>query len=770
MYQPSLQTKLIAASALIFGAALLFFLAVPAVGAASSLFGGATESAGQVVLVSDASNMSPADDYSGVEFDDANGTLFSTLATLAADYDVTDDSCGGGSPRFQIAVDTDANTVSNGNIFVYMGPSPSFTGCAGAASTGNLIGNEDAGRWDYTQLGGPLGGYSGAPANVLAGTILSINIVVDSSWSAAATGGDSEQTVNIDNVVINSNTYTFAEEAETVTVTIDKYVEGAQATALSANGASFPMQTTYSADNIGSGTDVPFEIGPVGYNSPNPYEAITAEMTSGANYAVSEVTGGEVVAESCDAEQPFALSGYTTGDTLEEAAAGTPTMTAPAFTDIMTDKYVIVWNDDCAIAPIPDSVSVTIVKYVGDEHATAENASGTTFDFIADYTFTNEAFPSGISGSDPYQIGPVGNNTANAYEAKTLEFEPGADYATHEVMNDTVGASCEEGKPFALAGYSSGESMEEAASSTPSMTAPDFMDLQSSKYVIVWNEDCSLTPEEPGMVKVTISKFINGMMASSTATSTPSFTMNATWDAENIGPGTGSYALSPVGFNSPNAYEAVTADMTAGADYMTNEVLGTNVGASCEEDKPYALGGYKTGDSLAAASSSASTMIAPAFTDIQSDKFVIVLNVTCPNGSIGGDVEGDQGTLAVTSIDAVDTSATADNTYENGWEYVFHITVPTDESGIAMKFSNWTDGTNTFATANNMRISSAQADNGGATITVTAADTYTIPDLNMITDLNLSMPGIQVEVMVEVKIPVGTPNASYTTNYGVRSQ
>ena len=271
------------------------------------------------------------------------------------------------------------------------------------------------------------------------------------------------------------------------------------------------------------------------------------------------------------------------------------------------------------------------------------------------------------------------------------------------------------------------------------------------------------------MVTVTINKFINGMMASSAASSTPSFPMTATWNAANIGAGTGTYALSAVGYNSPNAYEAITADMTAGADYTTSEVLGTNVGASCEDGKPYALGGYKTGDSFAGAVSSTATTTAPAFTNIQNNKYVIVWNVTCPNGTIGGDVEGDQGTLAVTSIDAVDTSATADNSYENGWEYLFHITVPTNEPGIAMKFTDWTSGANTIPVANNMRISSAQA-SSTSTVTILAADTYTIPDLNMITDLNPSMPGIQVQVKVEVKIPVGTSNASYTTNYGVRSQ
>ncbi len=620
MHRTALHTKLIATAAIALATMILFF-GVNAADAASSLFGGATQAGGTVTLVSNGGNESAADDYSGVEFDDANGTLFSTLATLAADYDVTDDSCGGGSPRFQIAIDTDANNVSNGNIFVYMGPSPSFTGCVGAASTGNLIGNEEAGRWDYTQLGGPLGGYSGAPAGVLSGTILSINIVVDSSWSAAATGGDSEQTVNIDNVQINGSTYSFTPAPSTVTVTIDKYVDGAQATALSANSASFPMSSTWNDPmGIGSGSGT-YALSTSGFNSANPYEAITSEMQQGADYTTSEDTTGSVVGATCEGGQQFRLVGYSSGSTPEEAAAGEQSAVAPAFTGIQSDKYIIVWNATC------------------------------------------------------------------------------------------------------------------------------------------------VTPEEPETVQVFITKFINGQQATAQNASSSVFTMNASWnDTEGIGSGSGTYELTAPTYNTQ------TINFNDGADYATSEVTGTNVGTSCAAGKPFALSGYKYGESLAAASSSAATTTAPSFTNIQTNKYVIVLNVTCATGVIIGDVVGDQGTLAVTSIDAVDTSATADNSYENGWKYVFHITVPTDESNIAMKFSDWTAGLNTIPAGNNMRISSAQADNGGATITVLAADTYTIPNLHMTTDLNPALAGIQVEVSVEVKVPVGTPNASYSTNYGVKSE
>ncbi|MBI5044396.1 MAG: hypothetical protein HZC02_00540 [Candidatus Levybacteria bacterium] len=76
----------------------------------------------------------------------------------------------------------------------------------------------------------------------------------------------------------------------------------------------------------------------------------------------------------------------------------------------------------------------------------------------------------------------------------------------------------------------------------------------------------------PSTVKVILDKYIDGVMATSVTANSSAFPMNATWSADNIGAGSGSYNLSTVGFNSPNPYEAVTSDMTFGADYTTNEV------------------------------------------------------------------------------------------------------------------------------------------------------------------------------------------------------
>ncbi len=144
-------------------------------------------------------------------------TLWTDLDIVSSDYNVTNDNCGGGSPRYQIKVDTNNDGVSDGNVHVAIGPSPLFTGCLlGWQSTGNVIGNEDAGRYDYSQFGGsPFTTYSNAPASVVAGEAISVQLVVDGSWNAPATGGDSEQTVLFDNVLINSDLHTFDANAPT---------------------------------------------------------------------------------------------------------------------------------------------------------------------------------------------------------------------------------------------------------------------------------------------------------------------------------------------------------------------------------------------------------------------------------------------------------------------------------------------------------------------------------------------------------------------------
>src|SRR6266511_4045324 len=181
-------------------AALAVLVFVPAALAASgSLFGGASMQGNAVKLVSDLSNASTADDFSGINFTGTGVTTFASLTRLATKFNVTDDSCGGGSPRFQI-------NFGGQNVFAYLGPSPSFTGCTPntLVDSGNLIGNNDACRWDTSQIqaGTQCNTYAGALALLGSRTVTGIQLVVDSGWFFA----DKEQTVLVCDIRINGST------------------------------------------------------------------------------------------------------------------------------------------------------------------------------------------------------------------------------------------------------------------------------------------------------------------------------------------------------------------------------------------------------------------------------------------------------------------------------------------------------------------------------------------------------------------------------------
>ena len=192
-------------------------LSAPALAAAPTLFGGATPEGNAIKLVSDLSNTSTADDFSGINFSD--DMKFEDLKVLSTEYNVTDDDCGAGSPRFQIK-------VGGKNVFVYLGPAGTFTGCAKDTwlSTGNLVGTADACRVDTSQIAGGTQCSTWAAAVTLLGAqaVEGISLVVDSSWNSPSQANpaftDKEQTVLVRNVKLNGTTF-FAPVAPPTTPT-----------------------------------------------------------------------------------------------------------------------------------------------------------------------------------------------------------------------------------------------------------------------------------------------------------------------------------------------------------------------------------------------------------------------------------------------------------------------------------------------------------------------------------------------------------------------
>ena len=344
--------------------------------AASSLFGDAEIVLGGNPGTAVQIRSDDAPGWGGIYFDDMNGELFSSLGGLSTDFNVTDDNCGGGGPRFTVTV---TNGVITKNIFVYLGDHPGYDSCTANTwvSSGNLLDGAANHTLDTSQLPGGTfyDTYANAVATYGAYTIQGISVETDSGWSAVASGGDGEQTVLIDNVKI-SKLINFSYDFEVppppaeVTVTIVKYVDGVHATAGNANSLSFPINATWDATNIGAGSGS-FALSTAGFNNPNPYEATTAAMTSGADYSVSEDVTGSNVGASCADGKPFALGGYSTGST-EVAAVAAATSSSAALTNITSDTFVIVWNKKCGATLI---VKKVIVNDNGGSSAT------TTFSF-----------------------------------------------------------------------------------------------------------------------------------------------------------------------------------------------------------------------------------------------------------------------------------------------------------------------------------------------------------------------------------------------------
>src|SRR5438094_1543147 len=108
--------------------------------------------------------------FGGVAYQPRPGSFqFDDVYYFGTDFKVVTGDCGAGSPRFQLNIDKDGDGTFDGNIFVYIGPSPAFTACdplqtIGWPSTGHLVGNNDPCRYDTAQI------VSGTQCNTYNGT------------------------------------------------------------------------------------------------------------------------------------------------------------------------------------------------------------------------------------------------------------------------------------------------------------------------------------------------------------------------------------------------------------------------------------------------------------------------------------------------------------------------------------------------------------------------------------------------------------------------
>jgi hypothetical protein len=145
--------------------------------------------------------------FGGVDFTIPSGLTVAGLNNLRTDYKFVAGSCRDGSPRFQINVTTPSNETKN--IFVYIGPPPSYMGCPPNVwtNTGNLL--TPAGLVDATQIGGTFyDPYSSVQTLYGSYPVTGIQIVAD-GFSGIL------QTTHVDNVQINNTTITFEKPVPT---------------------------------------------------------------------------------------------------------------------------------------------------------------------------------------------------------------------------------------------------------------------------------------------------------------------------------------------------------------------------------------------------------------------------------------------------------------------------------------------------------------------------------------------------------------------------
>lgn len=288
----------------------------------------------------------------------------------------------------------------------------------------------------------------------------------------------------IDNVNLTSGPI----PASTVTVTIAKYLDGVMATPANAANASFSMNASWSATNIGSGSGS-FALSPTPFNSQTAYTAVTADMTSGASYSVSENAG-----TTCTNGTP-ALVGYSVGDDQASAALATPTLTVPNLTNITSNKYIIVWNKTCPAAP---TVKVHILKFLNGILATSASAAGYQFPMVATWSATNIG-----AGTGNYVLGNFFGGATVRYGADTAPMSGVVNYTTSEITKNIdptskvlpANAKCVPGM-YKLVGYSKGATLIGALLAPTTTTAPTFTGLTSDRYVLVKNITCKVHPKK----------------------------------------------------------------------------------------------------------------------------------------------------------------------------------------------------------------------------------------------------------------------------------
>jgi hypothetical protein len=444
-----------------------------------------------------------------------------------------------------------------------------------------------------------------------------------------------------------------------------------------------------------------------------------------------------ILATMASASIVIALGGFAS---FASAAAGGPTVTLSSTSTVMTHS-----------SPIPITATfsgpVTGVGLSGIDttNGTASNPSGTG----AVYTFnitpstqgtTTVMIPADIASST--SAGNAGNQASNTLSfgfdtiAPTIAQVTGIASTTSSATPSFTFSSTEAGAIGLIGGCTSATSMAAAGNNTLTFNA-----LSNGTY------DCSLSVmDAAGNTSNILPIDFNVNAASSTTgTTTPvissvavsvtgSTTATITWNTDVnsssqvfYGPSASYNAMTILNPTAVTSHTVFLGGLVDGSLYHFDVTSGNTGGMATSSDMTFTAG---TG--------STSTTSTP---------------------------------LAVTGISTIQGNATADGTFADGWQWVLHFTVPTNESFFSMKFGDFTNGSSgTIPAKNDILFYSPQSSNAstqGTGLTETDNNYTQILDLNG--DTSTSTAGRQIDIFVNVAVPSGTPIGTYSTTFGALS-
>lgn len=149
------------------------------------------------------------------------------------------------------------------------------------------------------------------------------------------------------------------------------------------------------------------------------------------------------------------------------------------------------------------------------------------------------------------------------------------------------------------------------------------------------------------------------------------------------------------------------------------------------------------------------SIYAENLTGIENDFSAVAVFTTLPCG------------IMIDSLIMTKVSAKANDEFVDGWEWEFSLTIwNLNETSLKMKFDQW-NGAGSLDSALNMQFS---VDDGANWIDITENSVYSLPGVD-ISGIDMSGDaGRQVNVLVKMKLPVGTVAGDYVSSYGILTE